>query len=302
MRQQATTKAQKRAEIDVHPPARARAAVAAGAASGVPPTVASPAVGVGWVAWIALAPAAAATLAWRGERAGLIAVPAAYAVHLETQLVPASPSASPLLASATHDWRALAVQQRAFASIHARTPERPLGPPPRDDGAAAHLPGTRLPPIALPSTAGGRVALSGLAARTVVFAYPSIGIDPAHLDEWTAIPGARGCTPEACGFRDHIEAFATAGVDVVGLSGQPAAQQRAAAERLGLPYPLLSDEELRLSRSLGLPTFEFRGSTYLKRLTLVVSGGTIETALYPVFPPDQGAEQALRRLAVNPDS
>jgi peroxiredoxin len=173
-------------------------------------------------------------------------------------------------------------------------------PPPHDDGAAAQLPGRRLPAIALPSTEGGHATLSELVARTVVFVYPSMGIDGSLLEEWTAIPGARGCTPEACGFRDQLGSFRSARADVVGLSGQSAEQQRDAAERLRLPYPLLSDESLQLAASLGLPTFEFHGQTYFKRVTLVLSRGRIEAALYPVFPPDQAAEQALAWLAENP--
>jgi peroxiredoxin len=173
-------------------------------------------------------------------------------------------------------------------------------PPPEDDGATAHLPGAQLPAIGLPSTDGGAVALSDLVTRTVVFVYPSIGgIDDTLLEEWTAIPGARGCTPEACGFRDQLGSFRSARVEVLGLSGQPAGQQRDAVDRLRLPYPLLSDERLQFANALGLPTFEFHGRTYFKRVTLIVSRGTVETALYPVFPPDQAAEQALDWLAEN---
>ena len=174
-------------------------------------------------------------------------------------------------------------------------------PQPRDDGATAHLPGLELPGIELPSTDGGRVALSDLVAQTVVFVYPSIGgIDDALLEEWTAIPGARGCTPEACGFRDRLSSFRSAGADILGLSGQPLGQQREAVERLRLPYPLLSDERLRLAGALALPTFEFLGRTYFKRVTLIVSGAKVDAALYPVFPPDQAADQALAWLADNP--
>ena len=176
-------------------------------------------------------------------------------------------------------------------------------PRPHDDGAAAHLPGVRLPAIELPATDGGQIALRDLPARTVVFVYPNIGgIDGALLEEWTAIPGARGCTPEACGFRDRLGSFRSAGADVLGLSAQSRAEQRDAVERLGLPYPLLSDEQRELAESLDLPTFEFHGQTYLKRLTLVVSHGTVEAALYPVFPPDEAADQALAWLVQNPSA
>jgi peroxiredoxin len=174
-------------------------------------------------------------------------------------------------------------------------------PPPRDDGAAAHLPGLRLPAIELPSTEGGHVVLSDLLARSVVFVYPSIGgIDDALLEEWTVIPGARGCTPEACGFRDQLDSFRSAGVNVLGLSAQPARQQRDAVERLRLPYPLLADERLQLAESLCFPTFEFQGQRYFMRVTLVISEGRVEAALYPVFPPDQAAQQSLVWLAENP--
>src|SRR5918999_2503153 len=161
----------------------------------------------------------------------------------------------------------------------------------------------QLPAIELPSTDGGAVALIDLVTRTVVFVYPSIGgIDDALLEEWTDIPGARGCTPEACGFRDQLGSFRSAQVEVLGLSGQPTGEQRDAVERLRLPYPLLSDEQLQLAASLGLPTFEFRGRAYFKRITLVVSQGRVEAALYPVFPPDQAAGQTLAWLAQNPPS
>jgi len=170
-------------------------------------------------------------------------------------------------------------------------------PEPRDDGAASHLPGMRLPAIELPSTDGGRVGLKDLVERTVVFVYPSMGIDGPLLAEWTAIPGARGCTPEACSFRDQLASFRSAPAAVLGLSGQPSGQQRDAVERLHLPYPLLSDEHLELAAAPGLPTFEFHRRTYYKRLTLIASEGRIEAALYPVFPPDQAAEQALAWLS-----
>ncbi len=143
--------------------------------------------------------------------------------------------------------------------------------------------------------------LAGLEGRTVVFVHPSIGgIDDALLEEWSALPGARGCTPEACGFRDRLGAFRSAGAEVLGLSGEPPDQQRDAVARLGLPYPLLSDQQLRLAGSVGLPTFEFRGRRYLKRVTLFISDGRVEAALYPVFPPDQAADQALTWLRENP--
>jgi peroxiredoxin len=171
-------------------------------------------------------------------------------------------------------------------------------PAPEDDGAADHLPGRQLPPIELPATDGQRVRLDQLATRSVVFVYPAIG-GPGNeslLEEWTALPGARGCTPEACGFRDEFSDFQVKGVEVLGLSSQPTSIQHSHVQELGLRYPLLSDERLRLADELGLPTFDFHGERYYRRLTLVVDRAAIEAALYPVFPPDQGAAQALRWL------
>jgi peroxiredoxin len=165
-----------------------------------------------------------------------------------------------------------------------------------DDGAADHLPGARLPAIELPATDGSTVALDRLIGLTVVFVHPAIGgPEGASLDEWTAVPGARGCTPEACGFRDELDAFRAASVDVLGLSSQPSARQREAVDELHLPYALLSDDELRLAALL--PTFEFQGERYFKRVTLIVADATIEAAIYPVLPPDQAARQALNRIA-----
>lgn len=184
-------------------------------------------------------------------------------------------------------------------------PALPLDlPVPDDDGAADHVAGMRLPAIALPTSDGGKVSLDDLTTRSVVFVYPGIGGYLARddrLEEWTAIPGARGCTAEACSFRDELTAFRELGVRVLGLAAEDSEDQREHVQRLGLPYPLLSDDSLELSDApLGLPTFEFHDRRYFKRLTLVVSQGMIEAALYPVFPPDQGAAQALTWLSEHP--
>jgi peroxiredoxin len=174
-------------------------------------------------------------------------------------------------------------------------------PVPEDDGAADQLAGVALPPVALDATDGTRVRLDELKGRTVVFAYPRTGRpgEPSlgGDDEWDAIPGARGCTPQACSFRDEYANFAAAGARVFGLSTQDTAYQQEAAKRLHLPYALLSDERLELATALRLPTFEVDGVTLLKRLTLFVRDGGIESIIYPVFPPNRSAEQALARLA-----
>src|SRR5579872_3819887 len=167
-------------------------------------------------------------------------------------------------------------------------------PVPEDDGAAAHLPGMRLPDLSLPSTSGGVVLLSRLPSRTVLYVYPMTGRPDVPLpDGWDLIPGARGCTPEACAFRDHHADLRAAGAEVYGLSSQTTEYQREAVSRLHLPFPLLSDERLELADALRLPTFEIRGRRLYKRLTLVVSAGIIEHVFYPVFPPDEHAGQVV---------
>ncbi|HEV7177438.1 MAG TPA: peroxiredoxin [Solirubrobacteraceae bacterium] len=173
-------------------------------------------------------------------------------------------------------------------------------PVPEDDGAADHLAGTALPAVTLRASDGTSVRLDELEGRTVVFAYPRTGRpgEPSlgGDEEWDAIPGARGCTPQACSFRDEYARFAAADTRVLGLSTQDTAYQQEAAERLHLPYPLLSDERLELTTSLRLPTFEVDGITLLKRLTLFIRDGVITSVIYPVFPPNRSAEQALDRL------
>ena len=172
-------------------------------------------------------------------------------------------------------------------------------PVPEDDGAADHLPGAEVPSVPLPATGGGTVDLAerSRAGTVVVFAYPRTGrpgVDPPS--GWDEIPGARGCTPEACSFRDLAADFAAAGAEVFGLSTQDPAYQSEAAGRLGLPYSLLSDADLALASALGLPTFEVEGTTLLRRLTMVLRAGRVDRVLYPVFPPDRAALDALAAL------
>jgi peroxiredoxin len=167
-------------------------------------------------------------------------------------------------------------------------------PVPEDDGAADHLLNAAVPALALTATTGETVRLDQLDGRTVLFCYPRTGRPDEELPPgWNAIPGARGCTPEACGFRDAHQQFADLGVRVLALSTQPSDYQREMADRLQLPFPVLSDEQLELTTALGLPTFETSGWTLLKRMTLVIDDGRIAHVFYPVFPPDLHAGQVL---------
>ena len=170
-------------------------------------------------------------------------------------------------------------------------------PAPVDDGACAHLEGMPVPALELESSVGP-VDLAGFGAeRGVLYIYPRTG-KPGHeiAAEWDAIPGARGCTPESCGFRDHAEELRELGAQVAGLSSQPLVDQVELSERLGITYPVISDPELALRDALQLPTFEFEGRTLYKRVTLVFEGGRIARCFYPVFPPDKAVEEVLAWL------
>lgn len=172
-------------------------------------------------------------------------------------------------------------------------------PAPADDGAADHLPGARVPGVALRSTGGGNVDVAALAAgRAVVYVFPAMSAPgSASPAGWDAIPGARGCTPQSCAFRDRHAGFAELGYRVAGVSAQPPDVQAEAAQRLHLPFELLADPELELAARLGLPTFEVEGTTYYKRLTMVLHDGAVAKVFYPVFPPDANAEEVLSWLA-----
>jgi len=172
-------------------------------------------------------------------------------------------------------------------------------PVPEDDGAAGHLPGTPVPPLELHATGGATVRVDALGpGRTVIYVYPLTarpGTDPP--DGWDEIPGARGCTPEACSFRDHHQDLLAAGAaGVFGLSSQDVDYQREVVERLHLPFQMLSDPDRSLAHALGLPTFEAGGLTLHKRLTLIIRDGVVEHAFYPVFPPGEHAQQVLAWL------
>ena len=171
-------------------------------------------------------------------------------------------------------------------------------PVPTDDGAAAHLAGQKLPALALPATDGSRVDLAKLAGRTVVYIYPRTGVPGRAMPEgWDAIPGARGCTPQSCSFRDHFAELKALGVaQLYGLSTQDSDYQREAAQRLKLPFAILSDANFALTRALKLPTFAVAGMTLLKRMALIIDDGVNSKVFYPVFPPDKNAEEVIAWL------
>ena len=176
-------------------------------------------------------------------------------------------------------------------------------PAPTDDGAADHLPGTKMPHLTLTNTAGTTISFETLGSgRVIVYIYPLTGRPGTDLPEgWDSIPGARGCTPEACGFRDHFQDLLAAGVSTVfGLSSQDTDYQREVVERLRLPFEMLSDPDLGLASALDLPTFEVAELTLFKRLTLVIRDGVIEHVFYPIFPPNEHAHEVLTWLAENP--
>ena len=176
-------------------------------------------------------------------------------------------------------------------------------PAPVDDGSAAHLAGRAIPPISLRATDDTMVTLSALSGRSVVFGYPRTG-EPgkiALVDDWDMIPGARGCTPQTCAFRDLFAELKAAGASYVfGLSTQDNAYQTEMASRLHLPFPVLSDEKLELTSALRLPTMDAAGLTLIKRLTLIIDDARITHVFYPVFPPDQNASEVLAWLKDNP--
>ena len=170
-------------------------------------------------------------------------------------------------------------------------------PVPVDDGLADHLPGMRVAQVSLPSTEGQPIDLSALAGRTVVYCYPRTGRPDQELpDGWNQIPGARGCTPQSCAFRDHHRELEALGARVFGLSTQDTEYQREAAERLHLPCKLLSDEQRVFASAMRLPMFDAGSMRLLKRLTLVVRDGAVEHVFYPVFPPDRNAEEVIEWL------
>jgi peroxiredoxin len=185
--------------------------------------------------------------------------------------------------------------QQATANLNELPANLPV---PKDDGGAKHLRGMALPDLELASTANRRVNLSKIsAARVVVYCYPMTGQPGKALPAgWDDIPGARGCTPETCGFRDHHKDLAKLHADVYGVSTQSTPYQQEMVTRLEVPFEVLSDEHLALTHALKLPTFTVDGMTLIKRLTLIVRDHRIEHVFYPVFPPDKHAEEVIAWL------
>jgi len=172
-------------------------------------------------------------------------------------------------------------------------------PKPVDDGQAEHLQGTRVPELELLSTNGEMVSLASLSGRTVIYAYPMTGRPDVPLpDGWDQLPGARGCTPQSCAFRDHSGELKQRGVSgLFGISTQESAYQKEAADRLQLPFSLLSDSNLKFQNALNLPIMKVQKMTLLKRLTMVIDDGYITRVFYPVFPPDDSARVVVEWLS-----
>ena len=170
-------------------------------------------------------------------------------------------------------------------------------PVPQDDGAADHLKGKRLPNVKLAATNGQVIDLGDLPGTVVIYCYPMTGRPNVPLpDGWDQIPGARGCTPQSCSFRDHYQEIRALGADVIGLSVQNTDYQKEMAERLHLPFPVVSDIHYEFQKALSLPTFQAAGMTLLKRLTLIVKNGVVEAVHYPIFPSDSDPDWVIGRL------
>jgi len=187
---------------------------------------------------------------------------------------------------------------REAPGVHDPTVLPPDIPAPQDDGGARHLPGMKVADLALPATSGAAVNLARLAGRTVLYIYPRTGVPGVDLPPgWNDIPGARGCTPQSCGFRDHFAELKGLGVShLFGLSTQDTDYQREATERLHLPFAILSDAGLSFTRAMRLPTFTVAGMTLLKRMAVVIDDGVIAKVFYPVFPPDRNAAEVVAWL------
>jgi peroxiredoxin len=205
------------------------------------------------------------------------------------------------------DWSRRSILTLPLALIMTQTNLNQLPanlPRPKDDGGARHLKGMALPDLSLPSTSARQVNLSKIAApRLVIYAYPMTGRPDRQLPQgWDDIPGARGCTPETCGFRDHHKDLAKLHAEVFGVSTQSTDYQQEMVKRLEVPFEVLSDEHFAFIRALRLPTFTVDGMTLNKRLTLIARNGRIEQVFYPVFPPDRHADEVIAWLKKHPIS
>lgn len=191
-----------------------------------------------------------------------------------------------------------AIVDNTISARSIETPDWSTIPAPADDGAARHLEGMAVPSVPLLATDSAIVDLSRLPGRTVVYSYPRSGRPGLPNPEgWEQVPGARGCTPQTCAFRDHFFDIKVLGVSqLFGLSTQDTDYQREFVDRLQLPFQMLSDRDLKLTAALRLPTFELHGMTLLKRLTMVIKNGVIEKVFYPVFPPDENPGEVLAWL------
>ena len=171
-------------------------------------------------------------------------------------------------------------------------------PVPLDDGLADHLIGMKLPSLSLTATNGTKIDLSQVEGCLVLYCYPRTGTPNTQLPEgWDQIPGARGCTPQSCAYRDHYQEIKALGAEVFGLSTQATAYQKEMVGRLHLPFPVLSDEQFEFQRALNLPTFKVAGMTLLKRLTMIIRDGEIEAVHYPVFPSDSDPAWVMDKLS-----
>jgi peroxiredoxin/DNA-binding transcriptional MerR regulator len=199
--------------------------------------------------------------------------------------------------------RLFSAASRGFTTVSERYGLPENLPVPIDDGGAAHLAGATLPALTLPASDGSMVKLDEVShGRWVLFIYPTTGVPGEDMPRgWDEIPGARGCTPEACGFRDNLGDLRAAGIDYLfGLSVQQSQYQRELVNRLKLPYAMLSDPAFALGEGLGLPAFEAGGSRFYKRLTMLIKGRTIEHIFYPIFPPNEHAANVAQWLRGHP--
>jgi peroxiredoxin len=197
----------------------------------------------------------------------------------------------------TLDLKQLSLDRKMIKDLHTLPTNLPV---PVDDGACEHLLGSTLPSVSLTSTTGKAIDLSTYAGTLVIYFFPMLGRpDSPPFIGWNDIPGARGCTPQTCAFRDLHAELKQLGVEVFGVSAQNLDDQQEAHARLQLPFVLLNDGQLALAQALKLPTFEYAGKRLIKRLTIIATGGLIRKVFYPVFPPNNNAGEVIAWLTAN---